>query len=64
VRTSETHSSRRFPTDQTRIPPNLKFLVDDIEDDWVAGSDYDLVYARNIAPVVKDFPKVLKRAYE
>jgi hypothetical protein len=30
----------------------------------VAGSDYDLVYARNLAPLVKDFPKLLKKAYE
>lgn len=52
------------PIQPSWIPPNLKFVVDDIEDDWLAGSDYDLVYARNLAPLVKDFPKLLKRSFE
>ncbi|KAB5513202.1 S-adenosyl-L-methionine-dependent methyltransferase [Coniochaeta sp. 2T2.1] len=52
------------PIQPNWIPPNLKFVVDDVEDDWVAGSDFDLVYARNLAPLVKDFPKLLKRSIE
>lgn len=29
-----------------------------------AGDDHDLVFARNLAPLIKDFPTLLRRAYD
>lgn len=46
------------------VPPNLRFLVDNIEDEWLSGSDYDLVHLRQIFPVLKNPDKVLRNAYE
>lgn len=46
------------------VPPNLKFIVDDIEDEWMHGDDWDLVHLRCISPWLKDQPKVLRMAYE
>jgi hypothetical protein len=46
------------------VPPNLKFYVDDMEDGWLNGDDWDLVHLRCITPWLKDQPKLLERAYE
>jgi len=46
------------------VPPNVKFIIDDIEDEWMAGSDWDMVHMRCICPWLKDQAKVLQAAYE
>ena len=46
------------------VPSNLKFIVDDIEDEWLHGDDWDLVHLRCISPWLKDQPRVLRMAYE
>lgn len=45
------------------VPPNVKFMVDDIEDTWMSG-DYDLIHMRAIAPLMKDLQRLLKQAFE
>lgn len=46
------------------MPPNLKFYVDDMEDGWLNGDDWDLVHLRCISPWLKDQQKLFERAYE
>lgn len=46
-----------------RVPPNLKFLIDDFEDEWI-DDEFDFIHARYLAGSVKDFPKLLRQAYE
>ncbi|KAF4977615.1 hypothetical protein FZEAL_5899 [Fusarium zealandicum] len=45
------------------VPPNLKFIVDDIEDEWIHGDDWDFVHMRCICPWLKDVAGVLRQAY-
>jgi hypothetical protein len=52
------------PIQPVWTPPNVKFVVDDIEAEWLHGSDYDLVHLRQIIPVLKNPSKLLKQAYE
>ncbi|KAL1997304.1 hypothetical protein VTN49DRAFT_5939 [Thermomyces lanuginosus] len=53
------------PTQPTVIPPNLKFLVDDIESEWAYESDpFDFIHARNLTVSIKDFGKLLKQCYQ
>ncbi|KAH7147923.1 S-adenosyl-L-methionine-dependent methyltransferase [Fusarium sp. MPI-SDFR-AT-0072] len=42
------------PIQPSWVPPNLKFLVDDIEDEWMHGGDFDFVHMRCISPWLKD----------
>lgn len=51
------------PIQPTWVPPNVKFLVDDIEDEWV-HSKFDLVHLRLISPLMRDLPKLYKQAFE
>ncbi|KAK0649746.1 S-adenosyl-L-methionine-dependent methyltransferase [Cercophora newfieldiana] len=41
------------------VPPNLKFIVDDVEDEWLNGSNYDFVHMRQVTLLLKQPEKVL-----
>jgi hypothetical protein len=45
------------------VPPNVSFLVDDCEQDWITR-DVDLVHFRFMAVILKDVAKVLGHAYK
>jgi len=45
------------------VPPNAEFLVDDIEDTWLAGDNFDFVHLRNMIPILKSPVTVLKDAF-
>ena len=52
------------PTQPTMIPPNLKFLVDDIEDPWgYENAPFDFIHARFLAGAIRDWPGLMKQAY-
>jgi hypothetical protein len=46
------------------IPPNVEFIVDDVEDEWVHANDYDFAHLRNLCTVLKDSRTVLRRVFE
>ncbi|KAF5582033.1 hypothetical protein FPCIR_9790 [Fusarium pseudocircinatum] len=39
------------------------FYVDDIEDEWLNGDDFDFVHLRNMIPILKSPVSLLKQAY-
>jgi hypothetical protein len=47
-----------------RVPPNVVFEVDDIENDWVYSSKFDLIHARYLAGAIKDWPKLIDQAFK
>ncbi|KAI0203485.1 S-adenosyl-L-methionine-dependent methyltransferase [Astrocystis sublimbata] len=46
------------------IPSNCKFIIDDVEDTWENGRDWDFVHLRNMIPILRDPVQLLKNAYE
>lgn len=47
------------------VPPNLKFIVDNFEDEWVYGNKrFDFIHARYLAGSVKDFRRLLEQCYK
>ena len=46
-----------------RVPPNLKFIVDDVESEWVDES-YDFIHSRYMVGSIGDWPALIKRVYE
>lgn len=44
-------------------PPNVTFIVDDIENEWTHASDYDLIALRSVAVVLKFPQTVLNMAF-
>jgi len=47
-----------------RVPPNVRFEVDDIEDEWMYSSKFDFIHARYLAGAIKDWPKLMKQAFK
>lgn len=48
----------------TRVPPNLKFVVDDAEDLWLYEQKFDFIHLRLMAGCFADWPKLFRQAYE
>jgi hypothetical protein len=42
------------PIQPVWIPPNVEFIVDDIENDWVYANDFDFVHLRFTGIAIKD----------
>ncbi|PGH35078.1 hypothetical protein GX50_02109 [[Emmonsia] crescens] len=46
------------------VPPNVRFMVDDAECPWLHPDDhFDFVHIRHLTAAIKDFPKLVKAAY-
>ncbi|KMU79608.1 methyltransferase [Coccidioides immitis RMSCC 3703] len=52
------------PIQPTFVPSNVKFVVEDFEDDWIEESKYDFIHGRYLAGSVQDFPRLLKQAFK
>jgi SAM-dependent methyltransferase len=46
------------------VPPNLKFVVDDAEDEWITREKFDLIHARMMVVSFHDWPQFFARAYK
>lgn len=47
------------------VPPNVRFMVDDFEDEWLRPKNhFDYIHSRHMGMAVKNWPKLLKQALE
>ncbi len=47
------------------VPPNVKFMVDDVESPWLRPKDYfDYIHARHTVMAIKDWPKLMSNVLE
>jgi len=46
------------------LPDNVRFLVDNCEEEWLNGSGWDFVHFRHMAPHLKDVDKVVSQVFE
>ncbi|KNG86832.1 hypothetical protein ANOM_004911 [Aspergillus nomiae NRRL 13137] len=52
------------PIQPTLVAPNVRFEVDDVENDWVYRSEFDYIHARYFAEAIKDWPNLLRQAFK
>lgn len=52
------------PIQPVWVPPNVKFLVDDVEDTWLNGDNIDFVHMRNMVPILSSPVALLKQVFE
>ncbi|KAK8065186.1 hypothetical protein PG997_011933 [Apiospora hydei] len=58
-------SGNRHQPHPTRIcPPNCRFEVDDLEDEWIWSYKFDYIHARHMVGSVSDFPRLFRTIYE
>ncbi|KAL6363212.1 hypothetical protein LRP88_02620 [Fusarium phalaenopsidis] len=49
---------------QTRVPPNCRFELDDIEREWTWKEDsFDFVFARDLLLAIRDWPALIDQTY-
>lgn len=48
----------------TWVPPNLRFEIDDCESDWPYTKKFDYIHLRSMAGSIKDWPRLMKQAYD
>jgi len=51
------------PIQPVWLPPNVEFVVDDIEDEWTDASDFDYVHSRVVFSCLRDPHKVINTAF-
>lgn len=52
------------PIQTNWVPPNLKFMVDDAESEWLYPQDhFDLVHTRHTIQAFKNWPLLMERAF-
>ncbi|KAK2801693.1 hypothetical protein FQN50_007606 [Emmonsiellopsis sp. PD_5] len=47
-----------------RVPPNVKFYVDDVEAQWTNEQPYDFIHVRYMAASIKDWPNLVKNCFD
>lgn len=46
------------------VPPNVKFMIDDIEDDWLYPEDhFDYIHCRHVTQTIKNRPRLMEQAF-
>jgi hypothetical protein len=52
------------PIQPSWVPPNVKFMVDDLESPWLYPENhFDYVHSRHIVMAIKNWPALLRNAY-
>ncbi|KAJ0299712.1 hypothetical protein COL5a_005073 [Colletotrichum fioriniae] len=46
------------------VPPNVKFIIDDVELDWAEPEQYDYIHCRYMAGSIKDWPRLVNQIYK
>ncbi|RDW65196.1 hypothetical protein BP5796_09888 [Coleophoma crateriformis] len=53
------------PIQPAWVPPNVKFLVDDVEDEFLYPQDhFDLIHERHTLSHLRDVPQLIRRCYD
>ncbi|KAL2884975.1 DUF814 domain-containing protein [Ceratocystis lukuohia] len=51
------------PIQPNWVPPNVCFMVDDMEGTWMYSQPFDLIHARHAALAVRNWPRVLRNSH-
>ena len=46
------------------VPPNVRFIIDDIHEDWDFAEPFDYVHSRMMNFSIPDWPGYVKKIYE
>ncbi|KAJ9659644.1 hypothetical protein H2201_007235 [Coniosporium apollinis] len=52
------------PIQPSWVPPNLKFIIDDCEDEWLFKQKFDFIHARMMCGSLQDWPRFIEQSYE
>lgn len=47
-----------------RVPPNVRFEIDDVEAEWTYHQNFDFIHCRFMGNAIKDWPRLVRQSYE
>ncbi|KAI9840931.1 MAG: hypothetical protein M1837_001110 [Sclerophora amabilis] len=47
-----------------RVPPNVKFEIDDCEESWIFRAKFDFIHSRCMAAAISNWPKLMSQTFE
>ncbi|VTT74840.1 unnamed protein product [Fusarium fujikuroi] len=56
-------SIMRMSTLKLSVPPNVNFVIDDIEDDWTFSQPFDYIHSRVMTSCIADWGDYLKKCF-
>ncbi|OJD21936.1 hypothetical protein ACJ73_06725 [Blastomyces percursus] len=62
--TSLESNAMRYSYENGRLPPNVGFELDNIEEDWSYKRPFDFIHSRHLASAVTDWPRLVRQAYQ
>jgi hypothetical protein len=61
---TEVIGSDLSPIQPSWVPRNVKFIVDDIEEDWQQNAKpFDFIHSRHLAGSIRDWPRLVRQAF-
>ncbi|KAJ2904377.1 hypothetical protein MKZ38_008162 [Zalerion maritima] len=51
------------PIQPTWVPPNVNFVIEDMEDNWVHSSDFDFIFMRHCVSLIRNPGQVVDSAF-
>lgn len=52
------------PSQVTFVPPNVKFEIDDVEQEWTFRTPFDYIHGQYLMGAIRDWPRLLKQCFE
>jgi hypothetical protein len=52
------------PIQPSLVPPNVRFEVDDIEDQWVYSTKFDYIHTRYLTCSIRNWHKLIQQTYK
>ncbi|KAK5997562.1 Methyltransferase pytC [Cladobotryum mycophilum] len=52
------------PIQPFMVPPNVRFLIDDVEDEWMDRGGYDFIHMRYSSIYMRDVDKLVQNAFD
>ncbi|GAP85041.2 putative methyltransferase domain-containing protein [Rosellinia necatrix] len=52
------------PIQPEYVPPNCRFEIDDVDDEWMFSTKFDYIHARHMVGSISDFPKFFGVVYD
>jgi SAM-dependent methyltransferase len=52
------------PIQPKLVPPNVKFIVDDVEQEWAESQPFDYIHCRYMAGSIRNWPRLIQQCYE
>src|SRR4051794_18689006 len=52
------------PIQPAWVPPNCRFVIDDVESEWPYREKFDVIHARTLCGSIRDWPRLYQQIFD